>query len=254
MGVHALGLFPTAEVPGSGVTLTKPAAWPRRSACFSVTVAGPRRTRRTHHPPTPVFLHCRRDRELNHTGLSSVQSVHASEVYGDPGMGERALGDVELPRVAPCPSRGRRDNNEGMTGAGEIEREPSDGSAVVAFETQRAFEVWLREHRGDEPAVWVKFAKKGTGIASVTLPEAVEVALCFGWIDSLMHRYDDNHYVLKYSPRRSGSNWSARTRTWPSDSSVRVVCNPPAWPRYRLPSPTGDGTLCESVRSSKVPA
>jgi uncharacterized protein YdeI (YjbR/CyaY-like superfamily) len=99
-----------------------------------------------------------------------------------------------------------------MTVADEIERDPSDGMAVVAFETPQAFEAWLSKHHGEEPGVWVKFAKKGSGIASVTLPEAIEVALCFGWIDSLMHRYDDSYYVLKHSPRKSRSNWSARNK------------------------------------------
>jgi uncharacterized protein YdeI (YjbR/CyaY-like superfamily) len=99
-----------------------------------------------------------------------------------------------------------------MTVPDQIERDPSDGWAVVAFESPQAFEAWLKKHHGDEPGVWVKFAKKGTGIPSVTLAEAIEVALCFGWIDSLMHRYDDNHYVLRYSPRKSRSNWSARNK------------------------------------------
>ncbi|MEP6666543.1 MAG: hypothetical protein ABJA81_08865 [Nocardioidaceae bacterium] len=96
--------------------------------------------------------------------------------------------------------------------ADEIERHHSDGWAVVPFKTAQAFEAWLDTHHGDQPGLWVKFAKKGRGIASITLPEALEVAMCFGWVDSKMHRYDDNYYVLRYQPRRPKSTWSTRNR------------------------------------------
>jgi uncharacterized protein YdeI (YjbR/CyaY-like superfamily) len=92
--------------------------------------------------------------------------------------------------------------------AEEVERHPSDGWPILAFETMQAFEAWLDEHHADQPGVWVKFAKGGTGIRSITLPEATEVALCFGWIDSREHRYDDQHYILRYQPRRPKSNWA----------------------------------------------
>ena len=94
----------------------------------------------------------------------------------------------------------------------ETERHSSDGWVVLPFETQRAFEHWLEAHHGDEPGLWVKFARKGRGITSISLPEALEVALCYGWIDSRMHMYDDDHYVLRYQPRRPRSNWSERNK------------------------------------------
>jgi uncharacterized protein YdeI (YjbR/CyaY-like superfamily) len=95
--------------------------------------------------------------------------------------------------------------------ANEVERHANDGWPVLTFESDRAFERWLEVHH-DEPGVWVKFAKKGRGIASVSLPEAIEVALCFGWIDSKMHGYDDDYYVLRYQPRRPRSSWSERNK------------------------------------------
>lgn len=79
---------------------------------------------------------------------------------------------------------------------------------MVPFATAAAFEAWLDAHHEDEPGLWVKFAKKGRGIETVTFDEATEVALCFGWIDSKMHRVDDDYYVLRYQPRRARSNWS----------------------------------------------
>ncbi len=57
-----------------------------------------------------------------------------------------------------------------------------------------------------------QFAKKGSGIASIRFPEALAVAMCFGWVDSKMHRYDDDYYLLRYQPRRSRSTWSARNK------------------------------------------
>ena len=98
-----------------------------------------------------------------------------------------------------------------MAGA-EIERHPSDGWVVMPFETQDEFEAWLATHCADQPGLWVKFAKKGRGIASVTFPEALEVAMCFGWVDSKMHRYDDDYYVLRFQPRRPRSTWSANNK------------------------------------------
>jgi uncharacterized protein YdeI (YjbR/CyaY-like superfamily) len=93
-----------------------------------------------------------------------------------------------------------------------VERDPQDGWAVLPFADPQAFEAWLDDHHAAEPGVWVKFAKKGRGIASITLPEAIEVAMCFGWIDSKMHGYDEDHYVLRYQPRRPKSAWSQRNK------------------------------------------
>ncbi len=92
------------------------------------------------------------------------------------------------------------------------ERDPSDGWLIRAFQTDEALEQWLDAHHAEEPGVWVKFAKKGRGIQSVTLPEAIEVALCFGWVDSKMHGLDDDYYVLRFQPRKPRSNWSARNK------------------------------------------
>jgi uncharacterized protein YdeI (YjbR/CyaY-like superfamily) len=94
----------------------------------------------------------------------------------------------------------------------EIERHPSDGWAVLPFETAQAFESWLDAHHADQPGLWVRLAKKGSGIASMASHDALEAALCFGWVDSKMQTYDDNHYLLRYQPRRPRSAWSARNR------------------------------------------
>lgn len=99
-----------------------------------------------------------------------------------------------------------------MSADGMVEQHPSDGWAVVPFETADAFEAWLEAHHADGPGLWVKFAKQRSGIASVTLAEAIEVAMCFGWIDSKMHGLDDNYYILRFQPRRPRSSWSSRNK------------------------------------------
>ena len=92
------------------------------------------------------------------------------------------------------------------------ERHPSDGWPVLPFLTAAAFEAWLDEHHADGTGLWVKFAKQNRGIDSVSFDEALEVAMCFGWVDSKMHRVDDDYYVLRYQPRKPKSNWSARNK------------------------------------------
>ena len=92
------------------------------------------------------------------------------------------------------------------------ERHTADGWLVLPFATGAAFEAWLDAHHDDEPGLWVRFAKKGRGIATLTLEEAQEVAMCFGWVDSKMHRVDDDYYVLRFQPRRPRSNWSSTNR------------------------------------------
>jgi uncharacterized protein YdeI (YjbR/CyaY-like superfamily) len=87
-----------------------------------------------------------------------------------------------------------------------------DEWAVIAFETAEAFETWLDANHGDAPGLWIRFAKKGRGLPSVTMNEAVEVALCFGWIDSRLQPVDDDHYIMRFQPRRPRSNWSARNK------------------------------------------
>lgn len=75
------------------------------------------------------------------------------------------------------------------------------------FQTQNEWIDWLAKHH-DDPGVWVKIAKKASGIASVTYDQAVEGALCFGWIDGISKSIDDQFYRQKFTPRRKGSVWS----------------------------------------------
>ena len=84
---------------------------------------------------------------------------------------------------------------------------------VIAFESQAAWEAWLAEHHATSNAVWVKMAKKASGIATVTFAEALESALCYGWIDGQRNRFDDQWFIQRFTPRRSRSKWSKINRS-----------------------------------------
>lgn len=83
---------------------------------------------------------------------------------------------------------------------------------VLAFPDGEAFTRWLGKQPGDTPGLWLKFAKKDSGIASITQREALDAALCHGWIDGQRLGLDENYYLNKYTPRRARSNWSQINR------------------------------------------
>ena len=83
---------------------------------------------------------------------------------------------------------------------------------TVFFEGPETFEAWLEAHRELSADVWVKMAKKHTGVPSLDWARAVEVALCFGWIDGQSRRIDDDWYLQRFTPRRAKSTWSKINR------------------------------------------
>ncbi|WP_430333663.1 YdeI/OmpD-associated family protein [Rhodococcus sp. ACT016] len=83
---------------------------------------------------------------------------------------------------------------------------------ALHFADQAALRDWLRDNHTTAPGVLVKIARKDSAHTSVTYAEAVEVALCFGWIDSQARRLDDDFRLQRFTPRRSRSPWSKRNR------------------------------------------
>jgi uncharacterized protein YdeI (YjbR/CyaY-like superfamily) len=92
---------------------------------------------------------------------------------------------------------------------------------TIAFASRDDWAAWLAEHHEEADGVWIKLAKKGSGIASVTQAEAVEVALCFGWIDGQAKPVDDDHWLQRFTPRRARSRWSKRNR----DRALQLIAN-----------------------------
>jgi uncharacterized protein YdeI (YjbR/CyaY-like superfamily) len=83
---------------------------------------------------------------------------------------------------------------------------------ILQFDDQAAWAQWLEQNHADYPGVWLKLAKKGSGITTVTYGEALEEALCYGWIDGQVSRYDESFYLQRFTPRRPRSKWSANNR------------------------------------------
>jgi uncharacterized protein YdeI (YjbR/CyaY-like superfamily) len=86
---------------------------------------------------------------------------------------------------------------------------PDAAPEPTFFPTPADFRAWLEAHHDQEPELLVGFYKKGTGKPSITWPESVDEALCFGWIDGVRHRVDDESYTIRITPRQSRSTWSA---------------------------------------------
>jgi uncharacterized protein YdeI (YjbR/CyaY-like superfamily) len=89
---------------------------------------------------------------------------------------------------------------------------PPDDLPILPFEAQREWEAWLEDNHAESQGLWLKIAKKATGIATVTYAEALEVALCFGWIDGQRGRLDDEWFLQRFTPRRARSRWSQINR------------------------------------------
>ena len=83
---------------------------------------------------------------------------------------------------------------------------------IVSFASQRAWEAWLARHHTTSPGIWLKIAKKASGHRSVNYDEAVEGALCYGWIDGQKQPCDAAWWLQKFTPRRSKSVWSKINR------------------------------------------
>ncbi|MEX8195223.1 YdeI/OmpD-associated family protein [Comamonas guangdongensis] len=81
-------------------------------------------------------------------------------------------------------------------------------SAPSLFKSATAFEAWLKKNHASSDGLWPKIARRGANEPSVTYPEAVEIALCWGWIDGQKKGLDDQHFLQRFTPRRARSIWS----------------------------------------------
>lgn len=81
-------------------------------------------------------------------------------------------------------------------------------ASPALFKSARAFETWLKKNHASSDGLWLKIAKRGATEPSVTYPEAVEIALCWGWIDGQRKALDDQHFLQRFTPRRARSIWS----------------------------------------------
>jgi uncharacterized protein YdeI (YjbR/CyaY-like superfamily) len=88
----------------------------------------------------------------------------------------------------------------------------ADPAKIKSFRTEAAFAAWMKTNHSRETELWLKIHKKGSGLPSVTNTQALDVALCWGWIDGIRKSFDERSFLQRYSPRRARSVWSQINR------------------------------------------
>ena len=99
--------------------------------------------------------------------------------------------------------------------------------ATLEVQTRQEWRKWLKEHFDSASDIWLVFYKRHTGVASIGYNDAVEEALCFGWIDSLVRRLDEARYARKFTPRKAASKWSTSNRRRYADLEARGLLAAP---------------------------
>src|SRR5262245_34850176 len=114
-----------------------------------------------------------------------------------------------------------------------------DRRRIKTFASETAFEEWLAVHHGTEPEVWINIYKKASGLASVTAANALDVALCWGWIDAIRKGFDERSFLQRYTPRRRRSRWSQINR----EHAARLVAAGRRTPhgQHEIDAATADG-------------
>ncbi len=98
---------------------------------------------------------------------------------------------------------------------------------TVDVQNRAEWRKWLEEHYDSDSEIWLVFHKRHTGVPSIGYDDAVEEALCFGWIDSLVRRLDEARYARKFTPRKAASKWSTSNRRRYADLKARGLLAAP---------------------------
>src|SRR6202047_2491880 len=123
------------------------------------------------------------------------------------------------------------------------------------FPSPAAWHAWLEQHHEKHDELWVGFHKVGSGKPSITWPEAVDGALCFGWIDGVRKRVDDMSYKIRFTPRKPRSVWSAVNVRRATELSATGLMHPAGLAAFQK----REGNLSEiysyeQKKSAKLPA
>src|SRR5262245_18802666 len=94
-----------------------------------------------------------------------------------------------------------------------------DPRRIKSFASEAAFEKWLAAHHHSEPEIWIKIHKRASGLKSVTPAQALDICLCWGWIDGIRKAFDERSFLQRYTPRGRRSSWSQINR----DNVARLV-------------------------------
>jgi uncharacterized protein YdeI (YjbR/CyaY-like superfamily) len=121
---------------------------------------------------------------------------------------------------------------------------------LIEFAERSEWDAWLREHHDDWNGVWLLLAKKGAPRATVTQSEAVEVALCFGWIDGQVGRHDEHFYKQRFTQRRARSKWSQLNCQRASGLIANGLMQPPGLEQVELAKADGRWDAAYEPQSS----
>ncbi len=131
---------------------------------------------------------------------------------------------------------------------------------TLEVRSRRQWRAWLTTHHTSSSGIWLIFYKHHTGLKSMPYDDAVREALCFGWIDSLVKRLDDNRYAVKVTPRKPTSKWSdINRRRWkdipnlPNYIAKAIKANAKAWKFFRELAPTYRRNFVVWIHTAKRP-
>src|SRR5712691_6363426 len=109
------------------------------------------------------------------------------------------------------------------------------------FATPKAFRTWLKKNQDKAIELLVGFYKKDSGRRSITWPESVDEALCFGWIDGIRRRLDDESYTIRFTPRKPGGTWSAVNMKRVAELAARGLMRPAGLAAYERKAASRSG-------------
>ena len=132
---------------------------------------------------------------------------------------------------------------------------PKPEQPTIFFASDAEFASWLEEHHATSDGIWVKFAKKGSGIDTLLYAEAVELSLCWGWIDGQVKGLDETYYLQRFTPRRARSKWSKINVGKVAELIERGAMQPPGLAEVERAKADGRWDAAyDSPRTMKVPS
>jgi uncharacterized protein YdeI (YjbR/CyaY-like superfamily) len=130
---------------------------------------------------------------------------------------------------------------------------PATALSTLEASTLAEWRVWLSANHGTQESVWLVAFKKGSGLATFTLDEAVEEALCWGWIDSLPRKLDEQRSMLLFSPRKPNSLWSAVNKRRVERLTVEGRMQPPGLAKVEAAKASGTWFALDGVEALEIP-
>jgi uncharacterized protein YdeI (YjbR/CyaY-like superfamily) len=124
---------------------------------------------------------------------------------------------------------------------------------ITFFKTSADFREWLEARHATAKELWVGFYKKNSGKPSITWPESVDQALCFGWIDGVRKSIDELSYMIRFSPRKSTSVWSAINMKRAEELATQGLMRPAGKKAYELRKENRSGIYSYEQRSPTLP-